>query len=73
MLKPTSAVIDDLAPPAAPVRFHLDGAWASPASFTFPFATFVPLEESLGDLRDLVKRSWRNAHLPPDPSAAPSV
>ncbi|MBM3792714.1 MAG: hypothetical protein FJW31_01325 [Acidobacteria bacterium] len=67
----TSVVIDDIESlpgtdgQAVSVRFHLDGAWASPASFTFPFATFVPLEESLGDLRDLVTRSWQNAHVPP--------
>ncbi len=71
----TSVVIDEItAMPGAEgqavsVRFHLDGAWASPASFTFPFATFVPLEESLGDLRDLVTRSWQNAHVPPGRNA----
>jgi hypothetical protein len=55
------------------VTFHLEGAWASPAAFTFPFAEFVPLEESLANLRDLISRNWQRAHLPPPVVAAGGI
>ncbi len=59
------AMGNDAGSRALSVSFHLEGAWSSPARFTFPFAEAIPLEESLADLRDLISRSWRTAHLPP--------
>ena len=47
------------------VNFRLEGEWASPAGFTFPFDESVPVDQSLAVAKDMVARSWQNAHLPP--------
>jgi hypothetical protein len=52
------------------VDFHVKGAWASPAEFTFPFDESVAIDQSLKALRDMIARNWQRAHLPP-PVAEP--
>lgn len=47
------------------VSFHLEGAWASPAGFSFPFHESAPLDRSLAALRDLVSKNWDRAHVAP--------
>ncbi len=47
------------------VSFHVEGALASPVSFTFPFPDAVPLDQSLAALRELVTRNWQSSQLPP--------
>lgn len=47
------------------VNFRLEGAWASPAGFTFPFSESVPLDQSLELAKDMVAQNWQRAHLPP--------
>jgi len=47
------------------VSFHLEGAWASPASFSFPFLSSVPLDESFSALRDMIERNYAAASMPP--------
>ncbi len=63
----TNVVVDSLIPAGEVMlaTFHLEGAWASPVEFTFPFAEFIPLDESLASLRDLISRNWATAHMPP--------
>ena len=52
------------------VHFRLEGEWASPASFTFPFDESIPIGQSLEVMKDMVARNWQRAHLPP-PSYSP--
>lgn len=47
------------------VSFHVEGALASPVSFTFPFPDSVPLDQSFAALRKLVTRNWQSSQLPP--------
>ena len=47
------------------VSYHIEGKWASPASFTFTFENWIPLEESLSAFEDFNARSWDTAHIPP--------
>ena len=39
------------------VDFHLDGNWRSPAGFTFPFHESLPIDKSIGLLRDMVAKN----------------
>ena len=63
----TVVVIDSIQarPGVLSVRFHLDGAWDSPAAGFFAFPEEVPLEETLEAFRDSVAQSWKMAHQPP--------
>lgn len=54
------------------VDFHLEGAWASPAGFSFPFHESVSLDHSLSAMRDMVSKNWQRAHLAP-PVAPPGT
>ncbi len=47
------------------VTFHLEGQWASTASFSFPFSAQLPLEESLTAFRESIAQSWMTAHQSP--------
>ena len=47
------------------VDFHLEGAWSSPAGFTFPFRESVSLDHSLSAMRDMISKNWQSAHLAP--------
>lgn len=47
------------------VSFHLEGAWASPAGFSFPFHQGDSLDENLDAVRDLVASNWKRAHMAP--------
>ena len=51
------------------IDFHLDGAWASPAQFTFPFHESLPLDHSAAALRDMVSKNWKSAHVAPPVAA----
>ncbi len=57
--------IEQTGPNVHIVSFHIEGALASPVSFTFPFPDSVPLDQSLAALRDLVTRNWQSSQLPP--------
>lgn len=47
------------------VDFHLEGAWSSPAGFTFPFHESASLDRGLSAMRDMISKNWQNAHMPP--------
>ena len=68
-------VVDDIEPVEAEgvllVSFHLEGAWASPAGFSFPFRQAISLDRSLSALRDMVSRNWDKAHIAPPVSGRP--
>jgi hypothetical protein len=53
------------------VDFHLEGAWSSPAQFTFPFHQSRPIERSASALRDMVSKNWKGAHLAPPSASRP--
>ena len=53
------------------MHFRLEGAWASPAGFTFPFDESIPIGQSLEVLKDMVARNWQRAHLPPPIYSSP--
>ena len=47
------------------VSFHLEGTWASPAGFSFPFHQEDSIDDNLDAVRDLVSRNWDRAHIAP--------
>jgi hypothetical protein len=47
------------------VDFHIDGEWASPAGFTFPFDESAPFDQSLALLKDMIARNWQSSAIPP--------
>jgi hypothetical protein len=51
------------------VDYHLEGKFATPVQFTFPFAQAVPLEDSLANFMDYGLKNWHRAHLPPGSAA----